>query len=241
MLNFQNLALLLTLLFLLWKPAICKNGCTEKCGGIHIQFPFHLRNSKFNHTTGYPRGFDLLCTDAGETVLDLPSVPINLLVKDIDYKSQQIQLYDPQNCLPRELMKLGNSSISPFKFESYGDRNVSFFRCNSVSCPILQLDSGDDFLNPEIVSCTKLSEVYSVQWYVRDYLKNIVVAEWTNPNCSSCEAQGSKCRYKNGTQSEIECFVCPTNGLRTSTIVLIVAGMCGILVSLFSFSVCGSL
>ncbi|QCE00227.1 brassinosteroid insensitive 1-associated receptor kinase 1 [Vigna unguiculata] len=223
MLNFQNLALLLTLLFLLWKPAICKNGCTEKCGGIHIQFPFHLRNSKFNHTTGYPRGFDLLCTDAGETVLDLPSVPINLLVKDIDYKSQQIQLYDPQNCLPRELMKLGNSSISPFKFESYGDRNVSFFRCNSVSCPILQLDSGDDFLNPEIVSCTKLSEVYSVQWYVRDYLKNIVVAEWTNPNCSSCEAQGSKCRYKNGTQSEIECFVCPTNGLRTSTIVLIVA------------------
>ncbi|XP_047174100.1 rust resistance kinase Lr10-like, partial [Vigna umbellata] len=92
-----------------------------------------------------------------------------------------------------------------------------------MSCPILQLDSEKDILDPEIVSCTKLSDVYSVQWYVQDYLKNTVVAEWTSPNCSSCEAQGSKCRYKNGTQSEVECFVCPTNGLPTSTIVLIAA------------------
>ncbi|ESW33514.1 hypothetical protein PHAVU_001G076200 [Phaseolus vulgaris] len=227
MLNFQNLFLLLTVLFLLWKPAICKSGCREKCGRVHIQFPFYLRNSVLNHTTGYPRGFGLLCTDADETVLDLPSVPIKLFVKNIDYKSQQIQLYDPQNCFPRELIKLGNSSISPFKFQSFQDRNVSFFRCNSMSCPILQLGSESDFLDSEIISCTKLSDVYSVQWSVNDEFKNIVVAEWTNPNCSSCAAKGSKCKYKNGTQTEIECFVCPSNGLPTSTIILIAAGGIG--------------
>jgi len=181
-----------------------------------------------------------LCTDAHETVLDLPSVPVKLFVKSIDYKSQQIQLYDPQNCLPRELIMLGNSSISPFKFPSFGSQNVSFFRCNSMACPILLLGSESDFVDPEIVSCTKLSDVYSVQWYVGDELKNSVVAEWINPDCSSCEAKGSKCKYKNGTQSEVECFVCPTNGLSTSTIALIAAGMWRIICP-FSFSVFGCL
>ncbi|CAJ1972272.1 unnamed protein product [Sphenostylis stenocarpa] len=224
MLNFQNLSLLFTVLLLLWKPAICKNGCTEKCGRVHIQFPFYLRNSKLNHTTDYPRGFDLLCTDAHETVIELTSIPIKLFVENIDYKSQQIQLSDPQNCITRELIKLGNSSIAPFKFQSSTDRNVSFFRCNSKSCPILELGAYADFIDPVIISCTKVSEVFSVQWLVQNDLKSTVVVEWTNPDCSSCEAQGSKCKYKNGTQSEIECFVCPTNGIQTSTIVLIVAG-----------------
>ncbi|RDX97667.1 Rust resistance kinase Lr10, partial [Mucuna pruriens] len=218
-------SLLFTVLFLLWKPAISKNECTDKCGRVHIQFPFYLRNSKLNHTTGYPPGFDLLCTDADETVLDLPSVPIKLFVRNIDYKSQQIQIYDPQNCLPMVLIKLGNSSISPFKFKSFGERNVSFFRCNNLmSCPILQLGSDEDFIDPEIISCTKVSDVFSVLWQVEDDLRNTVVMEWSNPDCSSCAAQGHKCKYKNGTKGETECFICPTNAIPTSTIVLIAAG-----------------
>ncbi|TKY56097.1 Receptor protein kinase [Spatholobus suberectus] len=224
MLDFQKFSLLLTVLFLLWKPATSKNGCTDKCGRVHIQFPFYLRNSKLNRTTGYPRGFDLLCTDADDTVLELPSVPIKLFVKNIDYTSQQIQIYDPQNCLPSELIKLGNSSISPFKFQSFRERNVSFFRCNLMSCPIVQLGSDEDFIDPEIISCTKVSDVFSVQWQVQDDLRNTVVMEWSKPDCSSCEAQGHKCKYKNGTQGETECFVCPTNRIPTSTIIFIAAG-----------------
>ncbi|XP_027330547.1 rust resistance kinase Lr10-like [Abrus precatorius] len=231
MLNFQKFSLLLTVLFLLWNPVIGKNGCTDKCGGVHIQFPFYLKTTKLVRTTDYPLGFDLLCTDADETVLELPSVPIKLFVKNIDYKSQQIQIYDPQNCLPKELMKLGNSSISPFKFQSLGagadKQNVSFFRCNSKSCPILQLGFDDDFVDPEILSCTKVSDVLSVQWRVGDLmddLSNIVVMEWSNPDCRSCAAQEHKCKYKNGTQNETECFICPTNIIPKSTIILIVSG-----------------
>ncbi|KAL2318121.1 hypothetical protein Fmac_031997 [Flemingia macrophylla] len=217
------------LFFLLWKPALGNNGCTEdKCGRVRIQFPFHLRNTNLNSNppTHFPPGFDLLCTDAAETMLELPSVPVKLSVQNIDYKSQQIQIYDSQNCLPRQLIKLGNSSISPFKFRSFGESNVSFFRCNSMSCPILQLDFETDFLDPSIVSCTKISDVFSVQWQVQgDDSGNTVVMEWSNPNCSFCEAQGHKCKYMNGTQNnDTECIVCPTNRIPKSTITLVAAG-----------------
>lgn len=149
-------------------------------------FNFHFTSKQqVSHTTGYPSGFDLLCNDADETVLELPSIPIKLFVKNIDYKSQRIQVYDPQNCLPRELIKLSNSSVYPFKFQSYGESNVSFFHCNSMSCPIVQLGSDEDFIDPEILSCTKVSDVFSVQWQVTEDLPNTVVMGWSNPDCSS--------------------------------------------------------
>ncbi|KAK7293753.1 hypothetical protein RJT34_16626 [Clitoria ternatea] len=229
MLNYEKFSLLLTALILLWKPAIGKNRCTEKCGHVHIQFPFHLRNSNLNHTTtDYPPGFDLFCDENDQTVLELPAVPVKLFVQSIDYRSKQIQIYDPQNCLPNQLLTLGNSSVSPFRFyNEYGlSRNVSFFRCNSgLLCPILQLDSSTDFIDPQIISCTKVSDVLSVLWPVNndDPRGGAVLLEWSKPDCSSCEAQGHKCRYKTGTR-ETECFVCRTNKIPTSTIGLIVAG-----------------
>ncbi|KAK7385010.1 hypothetical protein VNO78_30717 [Psophocarpus tetragonolobus] len=222
MLNFHSFCLLVTVSFLVLNPAACKKGCTEKCGRVHIQFPFHLRNTKVNHTNSYPLGFDLVCTDAGETMLDLPYVPVKLFVKKIDYKTQQIIIYDPQSCLARELIKLGNSSVSPFQFRQFGaSNNVSFFSCNSMTCPIVQLESQVDFVDPMIVSCTKVSDVLSVMWLVQD---ESVVMEWSNPDCSSCAAQGQNCQYKNGSQSEIECLLCPTNKIPTSIILLIAAG-----------------
>ncbi|XP_061369430.1 rust resistance kinase Lr10-like [Gastrolobium bilobum] len=218
-------SLLLTMLFILGNTVKGKNQCTDNCGSVHIQFPFYLRNSKLNHTTGYPTGFDLSCTDKYETVLEIPTVPVKLFVKDIDYKSQQIEIYNPQSCLSSQLLTLGNSSISPFQFQSSGLRNVSFFHCsNSMSCPILQLGSDDDFIDPEIISCTKVSDVLSVDWQLSDDSKNTLFMEWFNPNCSYCEARGQKCKWKNGTKGETECFICRTNTLPTSTVVLISAG-----------------
>nr|XP_029149925.1 rust resistance kinase Lr10-like [Arachis hypogaea] len=54
-----------------------------------------------------------------------------------------------------------------------------------------------------------------------------------------CEAQGKKCRLKSdGTKEEIECFVCKTNKISTSTLVLIVAGtiICLMLLVLLAFA-----
>ncbi|TKY56321.1 putative RING-H2 finger protein ATL21A [Spatholobus suberectus] len=236
MLNFQKLSLLLTLVFLLRKPVIGKNHCTDKCGRVHIKFPFYLRNCNLNHATDYPPGFDLLCTEKNETLLELPAVPIKLFVRNIDYNSQQIEIYDPENCLPGQLLKLGNASISPFQFpmpDPYEyflfPTNVSFFRCDSMSCPILLGFFSDSDL-PKLLSCTKVKEVSFVQWkYESDSLSHpqeVLLIKWSKPDCSYCETHGQKCKWKNGTTNgETECFVCPTNRIPTSTIVLIATGM----------------
>ncbi|KAL3032658.1 hypothetical protein AAZX31_02G094800 [Glycine max] len=235
MLNFQNLSLLLlALVFLPLKLVISGNQCTDKCGGVSIQFPFYLRNSKLNHTAEYPPGFDLLCTENKKTlILELPNVPTKLAVRKIDYKSQQIQIYDPANCLPSQLLQLSNASISPFQFPSYDyafktRRNFSFFRCDSMSssCPILLLSSYLDVIRfPEILSCTKVKDVLSANWMDQYSLYDpTVTIEWSKPDCKHCETQNQKCKWKNSTKGETECFVCSTNTTPTSTIVLIAAG-----------------
>ncbi|QCE06161.1 brassinosteroid insensitive 1-associated receptor kinase 1 [Vigna unguiculata] len=226
MLSFQKLSLLLTLLFLIGNPATGKNHCADKCGHVRIQFPFYLRNKNLNHSTDYPPEFGLLCTQQNEAILELPAVPIQLFVKKIDYKSTLIEIYDPQNCLPDQLLKLGNASVSPFLFPDYSGRprskfNVSFFRCDSLSCPIFLLGSHNDVTDPQLVSCTKLKDV-SVAWWGSYY--ETLVMEWSKPDCGYCEAQGQNCKWKNGTNGATECYACQTKRIPTSTAVLIAGG-----------------
>nr|KYP33136.1 putative receptor-like protein kinase At5g39020 family [Cajanus cajan] len=214
---------------------MCKHDCTDKCGRVPIQFPFYIRNKNLSHTVSYPPGFELFCNDKHETLLQLPAVSSKLFVKRIDYKKQQIHIYDPQNCLPNVLLELGNSSIYPFQFPSFLDQqrpdylNVSFFVCNSMSCPIMYR-SDHYLINPEMMSCTKLADALSVEWYYsywewKHHQKNIIM-KWSKSehNCGDCEAQGQKCKWKNGTKAETECFICPTKTLSTSTIMYIAAG-----------------
>ncbi|KAK7246072.1 hypothetical protein RIF29_40930 [Crotalaria pallida] len=227
---------LLTLLFLL--NPVTANKCTHKCGNVQIQFPFYLKTTNTNsNTTNYPRGFDLSCTDKHETTLYLPSIPTKLFIKHIDYTSQQLQIYDPNSCLPSLLSTLSNSSISPYKFNSpYYDsdvvkHDVSFFSCSSTttstssSCSLLQLDSAENFVDPRIVSCTKERDVASVGWYVSNDDPDTLLLGWSKPDCRLCAAQGMKCRFRsNGTRGETECFACKTSKLAKSTIGLIIAG-----------------
>ncbi|RYR05369.1 hypothetical protein Ahy_B06g085236 [Arachis hypogaea] len=231
----QNFSILLLVLFLAPNSVTVNCRCTDKCGRIKIQFPFHLKNSNLNQNATYLPGFELSCNDKHQALLKLPKVPsVSFFVKQIDYKSQQIQIYHPNNCLASQLLALGNSSTSPFRFISpyYGGEtsysNVSFFSCassSSYSCPILQLDSSSFIIDPGILSCTKVRDVLSVQWRFTDDDETSLFLGWSNPNCGQCEAQGKKCRLKSdGTKEEIECFVCKTNKISTSTLVLIVAG-----------------
>jgi hypothetical protein len=94
-----------------------QNGCDDqlRCGahGPTIRFPFRL-SSQPEHC-GYP-GFNLSCTDANQTVLELP-ISVKLFVKEINYTSQVIQLYEPpHHCFPRQFQGL-NLSSSPFQFK----------------------------------------------------------------------------------------------------------------------------
>ncbi|RDX78441.1 Rust resistance kinase Lr10, partial [Mucuna pruriens] len=152
---------------------------------------------------------------------------MKLFVKTIDYKSGQIQIYDPANCLPIQLLKLGNASISPFQFwkPDYDDddTNVSFFCWDSIS---------DEVSESELISCTKVKNVVRQVVLFYELYDRTVLMEWSKPNCSQCEARGQNCKWQNGTNGETECSVCPTKGIPTSTIVLIAAGILGLILLL---------
>lgn len=233
MANFHNFPFIVTLLFLLLgKRVTSKNQCTEKCGNLQIQFPFHLKNSNNNINHTNPQGFELSCTKKDETMLEFPTIQLQLFIKRIDYKTQMFQIYDPKNCLARQLLKLGNLSVPPFQFHFHEfniQRNVSFFRCDSKECSIQQRESSGDFIDPELVSCRKVSEVLNVGWMIEEWEDDVtesLIMKWSKPNCSFCEVQGKKCKWKNGTRNgEVECFVCKSDGIAKSTVLLITAGV----------------
>jgi hypothetical protein len=59
-----------------------------------------------------------------------------------------------------------------------------------------------------------------------DDVTESLIMEWSKPNCSFCENQGQKCKWKNGGRNgEVECFVCKSDGIARSTVLLITAGM----------------
>ncbi|XP_047179491.1 rust resistance kinase Lr10-like isoform X2 [Vigna umbellata] len=232
MLNFQKLSLLWTLLFLVGNPATGKNHVADKCGKVRIEFPFYLRNKNLNHTTDYPPEFGLLCTQQNEPILELPALPIQLFVTEIDYQSMLIRIYDPQNCLNDQLLKLGTTSISPFRFPIDDAKfQVSVFQCDS-SCPIFVGGSHIVSTHPQLVSCTKLKDVYVEGWSW--YNGGKLDMEWSKPDCGDCEAQGQKCKWKNGTNRATECYASQTKRIPTSTVVRIAAGIGGFMLLLLS-------
>ncbi|KAJ7942809.1 putative Kinase superfamily protein [Quillaja saponaria] len=201
---------------------LSQNECIEsKCGrgGPIVQFPFKIKDSKLDHC-GYP-GFDLSCTDEHETALELPAIPVKFFVRSIDYKSQVLEVYEPNNCFLRQLLGLNFSLSSPFEFQPNLLKNYSIFDCSSSegnigyekSCSIIDtcyqlcaVLSDYDISSFEMPSCTKMGDI-SVSWI--PYQRSLFLS-WTNPDCSVCEAEGKNCRLKNnGTEGEIECFRIP--------------------------------
>ncbi|PRQ56234.1 putative glycerophosphodiester phosphodiesterase, protein kinase RLK-Pelle-LRK10L-2 family [Rosa chinensis] len=221
----QTLILFFWFIFLAFSSKVlCENLNTCRvlmCGeyGPAIRFPFSLKGSH-PENCGYP-GFLVSCNEKNETILELP-IPVKFTIKNIDYKNQYIQLYDPENCLLVKLLKVHNMPISPFNYSEYQMTNITLFNCSSaewqsvhnmarvpcLSGPVYQISSLeypyiDDLSFP---SCTKISYHSSVpyEWYDPQDLS----LDWTEPNCTRCEAYGNKCGWKsNDTKStEIECL-----------------------------------
>ena len=71
---------------------------------------------------------ELSFTEKNETMLELPH-SVKFLVKNINYKSQQILVHD--YCLPRQLGML-DLAATPFQF-SEELWNYTFFNCSSVN------------------------------------------------------------------------------------------------------------
>ncbi|KAF3432843.1 hypothetical protein FNV43_RR23945 [Rhamnella rubrinervis] len=199
-----------------------QNQCEEdqSCGHQAIRFPFRLKGRQ-PVNCGFP-GFELSCTEKDETFLELP-IPAKLFVSRINYKSQVIELYDPENCLLSKLSKGLNISSSPFHFSDYSVRGYTFFNCTnlernldfgSIPClsdpthQIYALLSTYSIDEQPLVGCTKMFNTSSIpyNYYDRDH-NNKLELYWDKPNCGPCEARGTKCRFKNNsTRGETECF-----------------------------------
>ncbi|XP_023880803.2 rust resistance kinase Lr10 [Quercus suber] len=194
------------------------SSCPElQCGnGPPIRFPFRLKDRQPDQHCGYP-GFDLYCSHNNDTVLELPT-SVKAFVKNIDYKSQLIEVTDSDNCFPRKILRL-NLSSPPFQFKN-SLHNYSLFSCtperdtgysypvpclNSASRTLVLAFSSDyDIDDLPILSCTKMYTVSSVP---SDIWSSSLELTWSGPKCGHCEGKGKICRFENNsTDLKTECF-----------------------------------
>ncbi|RXI06541.1 hypothetical protein DVH24_025677 [Malus domestica] len=157
-------------------------------------------------------------------------VMVKFLVKRIDYKHQEVQVYQPGNCLLLKPLEVDNINMplltSQFYFQESMYSNATLFHCPverelddpkvpCISGPgyrVYAIESSSNIVNnPSLESCTKMYDVLSipdVNYYYNydDYYNKGAYLKWKKPNCRECEAEGNKCRIKyNHTNTEIQC------------------------------------
>lgn len=195
----------------------------SRCGrnGSAIGFPFHLPG-QHPQNCGYP-GFDLTCRAPALTVLRLPSWG-DFFVRGIDYITQEIRLYDPDDCLARRLLAF-NLTASPFSAGYY--RNYTLLVCapelirsrfNTIGClsnsTSSVLATSSTSLVSKMSSCRVLAAnlTLPVSWAVEDDqdfssdLNSDLLLTWDVPNCGDCRAQGGSCRFLSNSSLDVGCF-----------------------------------
>jgi hypothetical protein len=205
-----------------------QNICAEtRCGGHGpgIRFPFRLNSQPDD--CGYS-GFNLSCTETNLTVLELP-ISVKLFVKQIDYKSQIIQLYDPHHCFPRpQLQRLNLSNSSPFRFKVNSSDHLSdyaLFNCSPRSENknqyLIYCLSGSTYqvypatcIMKSLISCTKMYNLLSIPDAIIFHPDKFVQLNWSTPDCRSCEEiRGKRCVKSNSSGSGIQCISTHTKGI----------------------------
>ncbi|KAI3923160.1 hypothetical protein MKW92_017464 [Papaver armeniacum] len=191
-------------------PTTFKDACQRSsiCGNLNIRFPFWLKDSRPDHC-GYPR-FELSCTD-NKTVIELP-LSGKFLVRNIDYETQSMEIYDQKGCIPRRLIGF-NLTDTPFKVHEYG--NHTFLNCSRdvatyydsriISClssPTYKVVcfNLDDFLvdfSPAY-KCKTLADSINCPWkngYFDGVGDHRLFMNWDEPKCGHCEIHGGRCGY----------------------------------------------
>ena len=195
------------------------NGCGQE--GVVIQFPFRLKHQPYH--CGYP-GFELSCSENNQTMLELPD-SVKFLVKNIFYKSQEIIVQDPDDCLARQLANL-SLAASPFRLKSKQD--FTFFNCSSdntkslsyfesIPClsihgnPVYAVYSSYPVRYLDLTSCRRLYNASVPYDDGGNYIFNgsAFSLKWSKSICGSCHGGGKLCRLKinknNSMEPQIEC------------------------------------
>ncbi|CAL5331808.1 hypothetical protein CsSME_00013015 [Camellia sinensis var. sinensis] len=217
-------------LFLFLSPLIhATNSCaTSICfnSSFTIRFPFQT-NQQQPQTCGYP-GFDLTCNNQGTTVLNLPNSG-KFFVRYINYLTQQIQLYDPNNCLPTRLLEF-NLTGSPFRALYY--LNYTFLTCPSkfTRSRFTVIDCLSDSTNTTLATSSMnlamginvceilvtlpipVSRPSQDEDDFSSDLSDDLVLTWDVPNCEECESKGAMCGLQDNASQQIVCINNPGTG-----------------------------
>lgn len=181
--------------------------------GPMIHFPFRLKGHHYPFHITESSSFEFSCRERNQTILELPH-SVKVLVKEINYTSQEILVQDPDNCFPRHFHNLHLAS-SPFQFnlDYYSFlEEFTFFNCSSsvnsttyyerypklpIPClggPGFQVYAVSSWQNPGSVylpSCSKMYDV-SAPPYDGIYLQeNVTHLKWTK--LPHCKAEGNIC------------------------------------------------
>ncbi|PHT27980.1 hypothetical protein CQW23_32399 [Capsicum baccatum] len=191
-------------------------GCEDswcRNDGPNVHFPFRLSHQPKH--CGYP-GFELQCNNQKDTILEFPS-SVRLVVEEIDYASQQIHLYDPEECIAAKLPKL---NLSQSNFKNVEDSAV-LFNCSipfddgygyyhSVPClgssgykvhAVSSTAALDSFLSGP---CTK---IHQYPYSASTFGENGLELNWPSPLCGNCESNGMDCGFKDGAKLlQTHCF-----------------------------------
>ncbi|XP_070673866.1 rust resistance kinase Lr10-like isoform X2 [Malus domestica] len=206
---------LLTLLGTTQNASACeKSKCGDHGEAIHILF---RRGHPCSPTSDCHANED----DYGQ---EHRVVVVKFLVKRIDYKHQEVQVYQPRNCLLLKPSEVDNINISlpasQFYLQESMPSNATLFHCpaerelNGAKVPCISgpgyrvyaIESSYETMDyPLLESCTKMYDVLAIpQMYY--YGLEDTNLKWKKPNCTECEAEGKKCRIKyNHTNTEIQC------------------------------------
>ncbi|KAA0048893.1 hypothetical protein IC582_012180 [Cucumis melo] len=236
------------LFFLFFFPTlITAQSCSvSKCinDDFAIRFPFRIPDQQ-PARCGYP-GFNLACNKAGVTTVNL-SASEYFLVRGIDYATQQIQLYDSDDCLPRRFLQgLNKLNFSNSPFIPLFSQNITFLSCPpqftmshfpiigclSNSTNSILATSSTSFVKSMSTSCTIMTTLpvpVSNPDETNQFSTNLngdLVLTWYSPACGICETEGRLCGYKSNSGQGIACFDKYTseenNGLRVLRIICVV-------------------
>lgn len=217
------------LLFSFIPSTVAAQNCsavTCSNSSIIIRFPFQLAGNQ-SQSCGYP-GFYLSCSNSllRNTVLKLPNSG-EFFVRNISYVKQQVNLYDPGNCLPRRLMRL-KLSESPFSAAYVLNfmflscpKNLSFYSFGVIDCLSNRTNTvlaiSDTIWASYMISYYSCAIIATVRVPVSRQMKegdgflvdlsdNNLQLFWGTPNCKVCEKTGGTCGFKNYTHQEVGCF-----------------------------------
>lgn len=203
---------------------------------ISVRFPFRLEGQQPQYC-GYP-GFNLSCNNRSKAVLKLPYSG-DFLVRGINYLTQQMQVYDSDNCLPKRLLSF-NLSGSPFVAVAY--QNYTFLSCptqfvqsrfTTIDC--LSNSTTSVLATASMSIANALSKTCGiimtlpipVSWpiqYDEGYsseLQDDLRLTWYSPACGDCEEQGGICGFKTNNTIETGCFKYSNTGNISKILVFI--------------------